>query len=141
MLSTYKPCRYEYSVPISLSITSGRNTVRATVGGELPLRTLSVVRRDPSSTMTHVSASPPLIPYGRISRIRLAAMVFPETLPQTTRGLSPCQHTPLDRNVWSSARHYTLGSSHHMTVAVISMPTIYRELLCPFEALPLRKSR
>ena len=31
----------------------------------------------PSSTMASVSASPPLIPDGRISRVRLAAMAFP----------------------------------------------------------------
>jgi len=31
----------------------------------------------PNSTMTNVSASPPLIPDGRISRVRLAAMAFP----------------------------------------------------------------
>ncbi len=31
----------------------------------------------PNSTMTNVSASPPLIPDSRISRIRLAAMAFP----------------------------------------------------------------
>jgi hypothetical protein len=120
---------------------SGRNTARATLGGEFPSRTLSVVQRVPSSTVDHVSASPPLILYGRISRVQLAATVFPDTLPTITRSLSPCQHTPHDRCVWSSARHYTLGSSHHTTVVFISMPTIYRELLCPFEALPLRKSR
>ncbi len=37
---------------------SGRNTARAAVGGELPVRTLSVVRRVPSSAIAHVSASP-----------------------------------------------------------------------------------
>ena len=31
----------------------------------------------PNSTVTNVSASPPLIPDGRISRVRLAAMAFP----------------------------------------------------------------
>jgi len=31
----------------------------------------------PNSTMANVSASPPLIPDGRISRVRLAAMAFP----------------------------------------------------------------
>jgi len=51
---------------------SGRNTARATVGGEFPTGTLSVVPRVPSSPLVHVSVSPPLIPDGRISRVRLA---------------------------------------------------------------------
>ncbi len=37
---------------------SGRSTARAAVGGEFPARTLSVVRRVPSSAIAHVSASP-----------------------------------------------------------------------------------
>ena len=37
---------------------SGRSTARAAVGGEFPVRTLSVVRRVPSSAIAHVSASP-----------------------------------------------------------------------------------
>ncbi len=47
-----------------------RNAARATVGGEFPICTLSVVQRVPSSTMVHVSASPPTIPDGRLSRVR-----------------------------------------------------------------------
>ena len=42
----------------SSSQSTGRNTARAAVGGELPVRTLSVVRRVPSSAIAHVSASP-----------------------------------------------------------------------------------
>ena len=57
--------------------TSGRNTTRAAVGGEFPTCTLSVVQRVPSSTIAHVSVSPPLIPDGRISRVRLAAAAYP----------------------------------------------------------------
>jgi hypothetical protein len=52
---------------------SGRSAARATVGGEFPTGTLSVVPRLPHSPMVHVSASPPLIPDGRLSRVRLAA--------------------------------------------------------------------
>jgi hypothetical protein len=44
-----------------------RNTAHAALGGEFPTRTLSIVRRVPNSTITHVSASPPTIPDGRIS--------------------------------------------------------------------------
>jgi hypothetical protein len=66
---------------------SGRNTARATLGGELPIRALSVARRVPNSTLAHVSASPLLIPDGRISRVRLAAVAtFPEEPSHPDRG-------------------------------------------------------
>jgi len=39
-----------------------RSAARAALGGELPTRTLSVERRDPNSTIAHVSASPPFHP-------------------------------------------------------------------------------
>jgi hypothetical protein len=39
-----------------------RSVARAALGGELPTRTLSVERRDPNSTIAHVSASPPFHP-------------------------------------------------------------------------------
>jgi len=44
-----------------------------TLGGEFPARALSIARWVPRSPIAHVSASPPLIPDGRISRVRLAA--------------------------------------------------------------------
>ncbi len=56
---------------------SGRKTARSALGGEFSSCTLSVCAVGPNSTMTNVSASPPLIPDGRISRVRLAAMAFP----------------------------------------------------------------
>ena len=86
--------------------TSGRNTARAAVGGEFPTRTLSVVRRDPSSTIAHVSASPPLIPDSRISRVRLAAAAFPRGPSQAPRSLSTRLHTPLGCIVIPPARHH-----------------------------------
>jgi hypothetical protein len=46
-----------------------RPEARATVGEEFPTCTLSVVQRVPSFTLVHVSASPPTIPDGRISRV------------------------------------------------------------------------
>ena len=52
---------------------SSRRTARATVGGGLPIRTLSVVRRVHSSPWLPFPSSPLLIPDGRISRVRLAA--------------------------------------------------------------------
>ena len=85
---------------------SGRNTARAAVGGEFPTRTLSVVRRDPSSTIAHVSASPPLIPDSRISRVRLAAAAFPRGPSQAPRSLSTRLHTPLGCIVIPPARHH-----------------------------------
>jgi len=44
--------------------------------------------------MSHVSASPPLIPDGRISRVRLAATAVPEESSPEARGLSPRRHAP-----------------------------------------------
>jgi hypothetical protein len=65
---------------------SGRNTARATVGGEFPSCSLSVVQRVPHSTVVHVSASPPLIPGSRISRVRWAAIACPQrTFPHRPR--------------------------------------------------------
>ena len=87
-------------------LPSGRNTARAAVGGEFPTRTLSVVRRDPSSTIAHVSASPPLIPDSRISRVRLAAAAFPRGPSQAPRSLSTRLHTPLGCIVIPPARHH-----------------------------------
>ena len=75
---------------------SGRNTARAALGEEFPDCTLSVVQRVPSSTIPHVSASPPLIPDSRISRVRLAAMAFPHDPSHLTRNLSARTHSPLD---------------------------------------------
>jgi hypothetical protein len=49
--------------------------------------------------------SPPLIPDGRLSRVRLAAAAFPGGPSQTTRGSSTRLHTPLDCMVIPPARH------------------------------------
>src|SRR3989441_127008 len=71
---------------VPLYCLSGRSAARATVGGEFPSCTLSVVQRVPRSTVVHVSASPPLIPDGRISRVRLAAVASPRrTFPDIPR--------------------------------------------------------
>gem|GEM_PF-3334178 len=45
--------------------------------------------------MDHVSSSPPLIPNGRISRVRLAAAAFPREPSHTSRGLNARPYTPL----------------------------------------------
>jgi hypothetical protein len=44
-----------------------------TLGGEFPTLALSIARWVPRSPIAHVSASPPLLPDGRLSRVRLAA--------------------------------------------------------------------
>lgn len=54
--------------------------------------------------MAHVSTSPPLIPDGRVSRVRLAAAAFPEGPSRPARGSSACTHTPLGCSVIPSAR-------------------------------------
>ena len=55
--------------------------------------------------MTNVSASPPLIPDGRISRVRLAAAALPAEPSHVARGLSTHLHTPLGKQVISPVRH------------------------------------
>ena len=55
--------------------------------------------------MAHVSASPPLIPDGRISRVRLAAAAFPGGPSLASRGSSARSHTPLGCMVIPPARH------------------------------------
>ena len=54
--------------------------------------------------MGHVSPGPPLIPDGRIARVRLAAAAFPRGPSQTSRGLSARSHTPLGWLVIPPAR-------------------------------------
>ena len=54
--------------------------------------------------MVHVSRSPPLIPDGRISRVRLAAAAFPRGPSQSSRSLSARTHTPLSTSVRPLAR-------------------------------------
>ena len=103
---TARPCRLRrapagrwwfptLSLRVCPSMLSGRSAARATVGREFPSCTLSVVQRVPSSTIVHVSASPPLIPDGRLSRVRLAAKPLPGGPSQTSRGLNARSYTPL----------------------------------------------
>ena len=99
------------------------------------------MRRVHSSTIAHVSASPPLIPDGRISRVRLAAMAFPWNPSRPNRNLSARSHTPLVWMVWLSARHPVRlallpGPTCPDSVSFM-MPAIYREPLCLLKALPL----
>ena len=76
---------------------SGRIAARASVGGELPIRTLSVVRRVHSSPLDHVSAKPPSHP-GRsvFPSLGWRHRHFPHNPSYTTRNLSVRPHTSLD---------------------------------------------
>ena len=62
------------------------------------------MRRVPNSTLAHVSASPPLIRYSRISRAPLAAAAFPEGPSLPPWSLSARPHTLLRSLVIPSAR-------------------------------------
>ncbi len=92
--------------------SSGRNTARAAVGREFPTCTLSVVQRVPSSTVAHVSVSPPLIPDGRISRVRLAAAACPQrTFPDSPRVKRSLVYAP-------GMASYTSGSTPTPVITV-----------------------
>ena len=75
-----------------------------TLGGEFLVGALSVAPQVPRSAMVHVSRSPPLIPDGRVSRVRLAAAAFPRGPSQSSRSLSARTHTPLSTSVRPPAR-------------------------------------
>jgi hypothetical protein len=126
---------------------SGRSAARATVGGEFPTGTLSVVPRVPSSPLVHVSASPPLIPDGRLSRVRLAAsdvwVLSRRSLPLRHGGLSAHSHTPLIRLVYCTASQRLRlppASSTESRVVSPTWPSLYREPLRLVGGLPRRGS-
>ncbi len=108
--------------------SSGRNTARAPLGREFPSCTLSVVQRVPSSAIDHVSASPPLIPDGRISRVRLAVSdlhaLSPEKPSHIGGGLNVRPYTPLTGMVY-------LPDS-----PILRLPTL--RILCPSSVSSLR---
>jgi len=119
---------------------SGRNTARAAVGREFPTCTLSVVQRGPSSTIAHVSVSPPLIPDSRLSRVRLAAAACPQrTFPNTPRVKRLLVYAP-----WMMGYTSSSTSSEVVTVSLALCPggvssvtpAAYREPLCLGRVLP-----
>ena len=98
--------RYYWAIRLPVPHCRDRNTARAALSGELPIHApFRYVQWVPNSTMTHVSASPPFIPEGRISRVRLAATAFPREPSRKIWRLSVRSHTPLDLPVISQARH------------------------------------
>ena len=94
----------------------------------------------PSSTMANVSASPPLIPDGRISRVRLAAMAFPSrTFPFKPKlkclpTYAPCLNGLISNSTFLCV---STGLQHSVWSVFLKMPAIYREPLCPLKVLPL----
>ena len=84
--------------------------------------------------------SPLLIPDGRISRVRLAAVaISPSNLPLRIRGLSTRLHTPLDGMVISSARHPgRVHSRPALSPAVLPLrcPLLTESLFARERALP-----
>ena len=93
--------------------------------------------------MTHVSASPPLIPDGRISRVRLAAMAFPpRTFPFKPKLKCLPTYAPYLNGLISNSTFllFPLFSSPMSGQCFFQMPAIYREPLCPLKVLPLAVS-
>ena len=96
----------ELSMMIERAVSmSGRDTTRAALGDGLAVSAFSAVRARLAITIAHVSASPPLIPDGRISRVRLAAAAFPRGPSLDSRNSSTRLHTPLGDKVIPPARH------------------------------------
>ena len=97
------------------------------------MQEVSVVEWVPIPTIIHVSASPLLIPDGRLSRVRLAAVAFPEEpshhyprlkhLPTYTPGLS-------GYILSSTSRGVTLVSGTVSGHVSPWMPATHREPLC-----------
>jgi len=115
---------------------SGRSAARATVGGEFPTCTLSVVPRVPRSPLVHVSARPPLLPDSRLSRVRLAAsdvvVLSPHSLPLLAEAYA---HTRLHPSpAWfplpraRSSVYHILSSTASRMVSPL-WPSLYRESL------------
>jgi len=65
---------------VGMAIVSGdrdRNWAHSTVGGELPDPLFRYVEWVPNSSMAYDSQSPPIIPDGRISRVRFEVAALP----------------------------------------------------------------
>ncbi len=89
-------------------------------------------------TLHHVSASPPLIPDGRISRVRLAATAFPQKpFPPNPKLKHSPAFTPGVSDLISSSTFFVVTLLTDTSSAVVhEMPAIYREPLCLLEVLP-----
>jgi len=91
----------------------------------------------PNFTMTNVSASPPLIPDGRISRVRLAAMAFPSrTFPFKPKlkclpTYAPCLNGLISTSTFLFV--YTISPAQCLVSASFKYP--------PFTESPFARSR
>ena len=98
----------------------------------MPSCTLSIVPRVPRSTAVHVSASPPLIPDSRLSRVRLAAIACSQRtvphLPRLQRSFvyppcgcgSTCDSAPSVVSEWpltlAAPQYATIGGEEYTPV-------------------------
>jgi hypothetical protein len=90
--------------------------------------------------IVHVSASPPLIPDSRISRVRLAAAAFPRrTFPHRPRLKRTPAYTPDQFSYTSDSTFdhpFTLCFRFCVRTVGADTPATYREPLCTRQALP-----
>jgi hypothetical protein len=120
---------------------SGRIAARMALGGEFPPLALSMARGVPSSPLAHVSARPPLLPDGRISRVRLGQQSpLPKEPSHPSRGLNARPSAPLAGLVLPLARRpewaYPVVRALRPDGGAPLPPATYRAPLCPSRALP-----
>ncbi len=97
------------------------STTRATLGKGLAVSAFSALRARLASPIAHVSVSPPLIPDGRISRVRLAAAACPQrTFPNSPRLKRSLVYSPGMIGYTSSST-----SSKVVTVPWLSVQTVF----------------
>ncbi len=117
----------------------GRNTARACLGQRLPMYPPFPVswQKGVRPCITFPQA-PPLIPDGRISRVRLAATAFPQKpFPPNPKLKHSPAFTPGVSDLISSSTFFVVTLLTDTSSAVVhEMPAIYREPLCLLEVLP-----
>ncbi len=92
---------------------------------------------DCAAVLVHVSASPPLIPDGRVSRIRLAAMACPKrTFPGTAKFRHSLAHTPCIHGYTSRST-----PSEVVTAIWLSVQTVFPVRCPPSTESPFARRR
>ena len=118
-----------------------RNTARAAVGGEFPNHApFRYVQRVPSSTIPHVSVSPPFHP----ARPDFPGTVGDPDFPQWTFPLLPklkgrLPYTPSNSGLPKGSKHYGGNRLNRLKVPgrAVLVSVRCREPLCPQQVLPL----
>ena len=122
---------------------SSRAQARTTLEQEFPIRTLSVVRRVPSSSMVHVSCAPSKIPYVGFSPVRLQAKAYQQYPAQRAPSVKCQIHIPPDASWFDTAfvnhvpsclhgRHYQpTGLSSPLLTTLAHGPFAPAGLCCP----------